>query len=378
MKNPMESTAETKSAPLQPGLAANIQPFIDQGLIAGAVMLAGTKDKVLSLETAGWADLAARKPMASDSIFWIASMTKPMTATALMMLVDEGLVNVDDPVEKYLPEFKGQMVIAEKDDDHVLLKKPQHPILVREILNHTSGLVFATPVETPTYDLLRLEDRVRLYATTPLQFEPGTKYAYSNAGTNTVGRIIEVVSGLSYEVFMDRRLFGPLGMNDTTFWPSEAQIQRLAKIYRSKDDKSSLEETHLTQLAYPFSNPQRTPLPAGGLFSTVADCLKFCQMILNGGLYEGRRYISEASIREMTRKQTDTTTDFDYGFSWNTTKGKYGHGGAYKTDMTIDPHLGLITVFLIHHTNHWLNPDGEKIQPTFRAAAEALIQRNAT
>jgi CubicO group peptidase (beta-lactamase class C family) len=296
-----------------------------------------------------------------------------MTGTALMMLVDEGKVNVDDPVEKYLPEFKGQMVVAERDDEHVLLKKPKHPILVREILSHTSGLTFASAMETPTLDILALRDRVRSYAMTPLQFEPGTQYAYANAGTNTCGRIIEVVSGMPYEVFMDRRLFGPLGMEDTTFWPNEEQLGRLAKVYGSKDDKSGLEEGTVGQLSYPLTDARRRSMPAGGLFSTASDCVKFCQMILNGGVFEGRRYLSEAAVGEMTRKQTAATIETAYGFGWSTADGKFGHGGAFKTSMSIDPKLGLITVFLIHHANDWHDKDGEKIHPAFVTAAEKLL-----
>ena len=354
-------------------IVKNLQPFVDSGTMAGAVVLAATKDRVLSLEAVGYADLASKKPMATDALFWIASMTKPMTCTAFMMLVDEGKVKVEDPVEKYLPEFKGQMVVAERDENHVLLKKPRHPILVREILSHTSGLPFASAIETPTLDQFRLRDAVRSYAMTPLQFEPGTKYEYSNAGTNTAGRIIEVVSGMSYEEFMDQRLFGPLGMKETTFWPSEEQLGRFATIYRAKDDKTGLEIAPLGQLSCPFSNRQRKPMPAGGLFSTAADVAKFCQMILNGGSREGRHYVSEASVKQMTSKQTGDLVETSYGFGWNTADGKFGHGGAYKTNMMIDPKLGLITVLLLHHTNDWHNEDGKNILPIFTAAAEKLL-----
>ena len=189
--------------------------------------LVASKDKVLSLEAVGCADVAAKRPMQTDCLFWIASQSKPITAAALMMLVDEGKVKVDDPVEKYLPEFKGQMVVAEQDKDHVLLKKPKHPILVRNVLSHTSGLPFATAIENPTLDLYPLATRVRSYAMLPLGFEPDSKYQYSNAGINTAGRIIEVVSGMPYEKFLDKRLFEPLGMKDTTFWLSPEQIKRL-------------------------------------------------------------------------------------------------------------------------------------------------------
>jgi CubicO group peptidase (beta-lactamase class C family) len=128
--------AETPTKPI----AAALQPFVDRHELAGAVTLVATKDKVLDVETVGWADIAAKKPMGKDALFWIASMSKAITAAAFMILVDEGKVKLDDPVEKYLPEFKGQMVVAEKDVDHVLLKKPKHPITIRNVLSHTSGL----------------------------------------------------------------------------------------------------------------------------------------------------------------------------------------------------------------------------------------------
>jgi CubicO group peptidase (beta-lactamase class C family) len=134
------------------------------GPFAGAVVLAATEEKVLALEACGYADLATKKPMATDSLFWIASMTKPMTCTALMILVDEGKANVDDPVEKYLPEFKGQMMIGEKDDEQIVSRKPAHPIKVSEVMNPTSGLAFSCAMETPTFDQLRLRDSVRAHA----------------------------------------------------------------------------------------------------------------------------------------------------------------------------------------------------------------------
>src|SRR6187431_3084199 len=162
--------------------------------------------------------LAAAVSAQADAMFWIASMSKAITAAGLMVLVDEGKVALDDPVEKYLPEFKGQMVVAEKNDAHMLLRKPAHPITVREVLSHMSGLPFSAAIEKPTLDGLPLAAAVRSYAMSPLQTEPGTAYQYSNAGINTAARIIEVVSGMKYEDFMQQRLFDPLGMKDTTFW----------------------------------------------------------------------------------------------------------------------------------------------------------------
>ncbi len=129
-----------------------LQPFVDRHALAGAVTLVATKDRIVSLEAVGWADVAGRKPLKTDALFWIASQSKPITCTALMILVDEGKVHLDDPVEKYLPEFRKQWLAVEHDNDHQLLKHPSHPITVREILSHTSGLPFSSSIENPTLD----------------------------------------------------------------------------------------------------------------------------------------------------------------------------------------------------------------------------------
>ena len=355
-------------------LAAAIQPFVDQHYLAGAVLLVADKDRVLAHEAVGYADLASKRLMTPDALFWIASMTKPMTATALTMLIDEGKVGLEDPVEKYLPEFKDQKYIAYKDDTTVLLKTPKQPITVRQVLSHTSGLAFSLPMETPWFDKFQLADVVRFHAAAPLQCEPGTKYGYSNAGTNTAGRIIEIVSGQKYEDFMDERLFHPLGMKDTTFWPSEEQMKQYALVYKVNTAKDGLEETPNGQMEYPFTNRKRTPLPAGGLFSVAADCAKFCQMILNGGKLDGRRYLSEAAVKMMIAKQTGELVTDKYGLCFATLEdGSYGHGGAYKTTMFIDPKRGLIRVFLMHVVGDWRDDGGKDIGPAFVAAAEKLV-----
>jgi CubicO group peptidase (beta-lactamase class C family) len=346
-----------------PSAAAALQPLVDSHLLAGAVTLVADKDKVLSLETVGFADIAANRPMTPDTLFWIASQSKPITATALMILVDEGKVNVDDPVEKYLPEFKGQRLAGGAE--------PKHPITVRNVLSHTSGLPFSSSIEKPTLDQLPLAERVRSYATTPLDFEPDSKWNYSNAGINTAGRIIEVVSGMPYETFLDTRLFGPLGMKDTTFWPNAEQISRLAKSYKPNADNSGLEEITVGQLKYPLDDhASRQPMPAGGLFSTAGDLAKFCQMILNGGEFQGKRYLSEAAVTQMTSKQTGDLPN-NYGFGWSSGD-VFGHGGAHATDMSIDTKRGLITIWLIQHAG--FPPGGDKAHGTFRHAAEEQLE----
>ena len=349
-------------------LASRVQPFVDRQELAGAVMLVANGEKVLTVEAVGWAAIAGKKPMRADSLFWIASQNKPITAAALMMLVDEGKVNVEDPVEKYLPEFRGQMVIAEKDADHVVLRKPKHPITVRNVLTHTSGLPFMSALEGPTLDEYPLSARVRSYAMTPLEFEPDSQYQYSNAGLNTAARILEVVAGMPYEKFLAERLFEPLGMKDTTFWPSEEQAARIAKSYKPGPDNKGLEETTIGQLRYPLTDrAERFPMPAGGLFSTAHDVARFYQMLLNGGQFGGKRLLSEAAVKQMTSRQTPPEIRDSYGFGIGAGNHFFGHGGAYSTNTSAHTDRGLILVWLVQHAG--FPGEGAKAQEAFRRAA---------
>lgn len=349
-------------APSSKKIRVALQPFVDKHTLAGAVTLVADKDKILSIDTVGYADVMAMSLMGTDALFWIASQSKPITAAALMMLFDEGKLQLDDPVEKYLPEFRDIMIGG---------KKPGHPITIREILSHTSGLPFTSAQERPTLDLLTLQDGSLSYAKTPLLFKPGTKYQYSNAGINTAGRIIEVVSGMPYEDFLDRRLLKPLGMKDTTFWPSEEQVKRLAKAYKPNKTKDGLEETTIGQLRYPLSDRQRQPMPAGGLFSTAKDVGRFCQMMLRDDEFEGKRLLSAQAVKLMTSKQTGPDIKTGYGLGWSTGDSSYGHGGAFATNMTIDTKRGLITVFLVQHAGFPGN--GGQSQSAFRKTAEEVF-----
>ncbi|MCE9590383.1 MAG: beta-lactamase family protein [Planctomycetes bacterium] len=356
-----------KSRPPSAKPASVLQPFVDKKALAGAVTLVADRRKVLSLETVGFADIAKRKPMRADSLFWIASMTKPVTGSLMMMLVDEGKVSLDDPVEKFLPEFKELWLIAERDEKHVLLKRPSRAITVRDILNHTSGMVFSSPME-PRIDALWPSVAVTSYVMTSLQTEPGTKYQYSNMGINTAGRIIEVVSGMSFDDFLHTRLLKPLGMKETTFWPSKKQLTRLAKTYKPNATNDGLEEGRISHLRHPFHDRTRAPVPAGGLFSTAKDMGRFCQMVLNGGLLDGKRYLSKSAVAEMTRKQTADSVSEGYGVGWSANNGVTGHGGALSTNMSIDTNKGLIYVFMVQHAG--FPADGGNSYGTFQKAAE--------
>jgi CubicO group peptidase (beta-lactamase class C family) len=346
-------------------IAAQIQPFVERHELAGAVMLVANKERVLDLEAVGFADVEGHMMMPTNALFWIASQSKPITAAALMILVDEGKIGLDDPVEKYISEFKDVMVEKKGKGP----QRPQRAITVRDVLSHMSGLPFRSAAEQPTLDLLPLREGALSYAKTPLHAEPGTKYQYSNAGINTAGRLIEIVSGIPYEDFLQQRLFTPLGMKDTTFVPSEEQLKRLAKSYKVGPNKMGLVEVPIGQLKYPLSDRQRQPMPAGGLFSTAQDVGRFCQMALNGGTLEGKRVLSESAVKQMTSRQTPETVKESYGLGWSVSPGGFGHGGAHATNMSVDTKRGLVLVWLVQQAGPFPG-DGGKAQGVFRKVAE--------
>ncbi len=363
-----------------------LQPLVANQTIAGAVTLVANKDQTVYLESVGYRDLAAKTPMPTDAMFWIASTSKPMTATAVMMLVDEGKINLDDPVEKYLPEFHGQMVRSAQADSKPAaqgatdsqkaapLVPASHPILVREILSHTSGLPFSSTAEPGVLDALPLKDAVRSYAAEPLIYQPGAGYKYSNEGINTAARIIEVVTGMPYERFIQERLFDPLGMKDTTFWPNAEQIGRLAQTYKLDPQTKTLVKVPIAQLTYPLNDRlHRYPMPAGGLFSTAEDVSKFCRMILNGGELNGKRYLSPQALHAMTIPENMGLGKTDYGFAWNITKSGFEHGGAYKNAMDIDTTTGRILVFMVQQQGDWGTKQGDRIVSTLKRLSNDIV-----
>lgn len=349
-------------------VAAALQPYVEQQELAGAVALVADTNGILSVTAVGSANREAGQPMRTDSLFWIASQSKPITAAAVMILVDEGRISLDDPVEKYLPEFRGLMAVVEKDEQHVLLKKPERPITVRQTLSHTSGMPFRSAIEVPVLDRLSLADRVRSYAMTPLDFLPESRYQYSNAGINTAARVVEVVSGLPFEQFLAERLLQPLGMQETTFWPDKAQEARIATAYRPGAGGKGLEATKIEQLYYPLTDRSlRAAMPAGGLFSTAADVSRFYRMLANGGQLDGKRVLSESAVQQLTTRQTPAALKESYGLGFSVSDERFGHGGAYSTNSYYDSRHKRILVWLVQHAG--FPGRGGDSQDAFRRAA---------
>jgi CubicO group peptidase (beta-lactamase class C family) len=342
---------------------------------AGVVTLVATSGKVLHTEAAGFANLAARKPMRPDTLFWLASMTKPVTATAVLMLQEEGKLSVDDPVSKYLPEMGGLKTAEGK----------AVTITLKHLLTHTSGMPEATREQSRTAHTLA--ELIPFYAGKPVEFEPGSKWQYCQSGINTLGRIVEVVSGQSFPEFLERRLFKPLGMKDTTFYPSARQLRRLAMTYRQTS--AGLEEDPLQLGGRPLSDHSRYPAPNAGLFSTAGDYARFCRMILNEGTLDGKRYLKPESVHQMTCLQTgDLKTGFTDGNGWGLgwcvvrqpkgitamlSPGSFGHGGALGTQAWIDPVRQVIYVLMMQRSNFSINADASEVRRAFQVSAASAL-----
>ncbi|MDR1789877.1 MAG: beta-lactamase family protein [Opitutaceae bacterium] len=363
-----------------------IAPYASNNTTSGAVFLVADAQRVIACEAAGFADIASAKPMRPDTLFWIASMTKPITAAAFMMLVDEGKVALDDPVSKYIPEFATPQKIIQKsapqqaaDGQAAEPVFRKGPVTLRHLLSHTAGFRRDgdIPFHRPYNDALPLSKIVPLYATLDIHFEPGTNYRYSSIDIATIGRVIEVVAGIPYETFLQKRIFDPLGMTETTFWPTPAQLERLATPYRGSPKKHTLTPGIIAQRQYPLDDRvKRHPTPGGGLFSTAGDIAKFGQLLLNKGVAaNGKRLLSEAAVAEMTRRQTPPVTKEAYGLCIRIANSgrSFGHSGAYGTQLSVWPKDGKVTVFMIQKINSWGGPDGDKLRPALDA--QALLEK---
>jgi CubicO group peptidase (beta-lactamase class C family) len=381
------AAAAPAQVPSSPPIAERMGQFVASEDISGAVTVVGRASGIVALDAVGYRDLEAKDPMKPDALFRVASMTKPVTAIGVMILADRGKLSVEDPVEKHLPEFKGQMLVAARDKDTLTLKKPPRPITLRDLLTHTSGLPSGYPpglADVYPRRHVTLAEAIFAQSQRPLDFAPGEKWSYCNAGLDTLGRVIEVVSGESYGVFLQKNVFDPLGMTDTTFYPTPVQLARAAVLYDKKDGK-------LVPVAFPFlgvAAPGRHPVPAGGMWSTGADLAKFYRMMLHKGELNGHRILSEKAVAEMTKVQTGDLKcgfvdgmSFGYGFAvvrepqgitGMLSAGTFGHGGAFGTQGWIDPHKDLFVVLLIQR-NGLPNSDASPMRRALQEEAVKLV-----
>jgi CubicO group peptidase (beta-lactamase class C family) len=360
--------------------------YIDPGKIAGAVTLVARRGSVAYRSALGLADLERGRPMTEDTVFRIYSMTKPITSVAMMMLVEEARCALSDPVHRYLPEWEGLRVHRYGAWPTFVTDPPQRPMTIHDLLTHMSGLtygfMFRDAVDAAYRQLgisggtagdprpSTLKEMVGKLAQVPLLFSPGTRWNYS-VSTDVVGHLIELIAGESFDDFLHRRIFEPLGMRDTGFSVPAGAAERFAANYRRGTEKHVTLEDDPGRSSY--LKPPTFLSGGGGLVSTAEDYRRFCQMLLNGGEYEGARLISRKTIELMTRNHlpegqdlarlatgsfSETAYDgvgFGLGFAVALdlarrrmlgSVGEYYWGGAASTAFWIDPTEELLVVFL--------------------------------
>jgi CubicO group peptidase (beta-lactamase class C family) len=362
-------------------LEAKMRSYIDDGKLAGLITTIARCGRTVHFGTYGMMDREAGKPMAPDAIFRIASMTKPITSVAAMLLYEEGAFDLNTPIADFVPAFKKVKVLTGMTPDGPELEDLQCPIIFRHLFTHTAGLSYGSDPDDPV-DQIYQASKTRSYAAgdapplatfvqglaeAPLAFQPGTGWRYS-LGIDVLGHLVEVISGMSLDVFFRQRIFEPLGMVDTDFHVPEAKLDRLVTLYGRPNGESALK-----RLDAPNWAPSRTPptflMGGGGLASTVPDYARFAQMLVNGGELDGVRLLSPTTVAMYRINQAPVAAlaSFDghergYGYSLGTSVlmdvaksgmagsvGEFGWGGAFSTYFWIDPQEALYGILMTQH-----------------------------
>ena len=371
-----------------------VEESVESYPLTGAITLVARHGKVVDLRTYGYQDILKGAPMPEDGIFALASMTKTIVSAAAMVLVEQGKIRPADPISKFLPEFAKPRVFLRTDTDGQLITRPaESPILVRHLLTHTAGWpangkgepdLAALYAQDNFLNASSLADLVTKLSALPLQDDPGTAYVYGPA-IDVLGALIERVSGLPLEIFLQQHLFNPLDMQDTFFEVPQAKHDRLVPMFSQQNG-----ELVYTDRARPHGLSQRAyPSGGGGLYSTVSDYFRFAQMLLDHGTYEGRSILGKMTVQSMMRNQTGFLGDgiksnnlseaYGYGGSVKidtfyekdmTNVGSYGWGGAYSTWYRIDPTEDLIVMFFTQHS-----PMSSRLMPPFaNTALQAIVK----
>jgi CubicO group peptidase (beta-lactamase class C family) len=360
-------------------LRAELQRYVDDGRMAGAVMQVRQNGRTVFSEAVGWRDKEANDPMREDSIFRIASQTKALTSVAVMMLLEEGRLLLDDPVGKFLPTWQNTTVAVPDAAGGYSVVPAERPITIRDLLTHTAGLSYGDgPAEQAWADAgfagwyfanrnEPVAAAIARMGSLPMAAQPGTKFVYGY-NTDVLGVIVETVSGMSLQTFFDERLTGPLGMKDTSFYLPPDKADRLAVVYeaadgggirRAADAAAWTGERYYGQGHY-LEGPRIAFSGGAGLLSTAADYGRFLEMMRRGGELDGRRYLSRKSVELMTANHLgsidyDPGMGFGLGFSVREdlgaagepgSVGEFGWGGAYHSQYWVDPAEGLTIVYL--------------------------------
>jgi CubicO group peptidase (beta-lactamase class C family) len=354
-----------------------MQQYVDEKKLAGMVTLVARNGKIVHFDKFGMADIRAKKPMQTDSLFRIYSMTKPITSTAVMMLFEEGRFRLTDPVYQYIPFFKDVKVLDSSVNSVKRLIEPDRPITIRDLLTHTAGLSYGFDDNFYIDELYRkdmwakmdkgpgmnLAEMVAEIAKIPLAFHPGTNFHYSTA-VDVLGYLVQVVSGIPFEDFLQLRIFDPLGMADTAFYVPPEKVGRFTVVY-GLEGKGDLKVSEAIKGSR-YLKPPKAPSGGGGLVSSTLDYLRFCQMLLNRGEFEGARLLGRKTVELMTLDHLPAGVNcfgnphegFGLGVSVIRDLAKYqnlgsvgiyGWGGAATTNFWIDPKENLIGILMLQY-----------------------------
>lgn len=344
-----------------------MERHIEAGEISGAVTLVARRGRLVHFEAHGLMDIESKRPMDKDAIFRIASMSKPITGVAVMLMLEEGKLHLNDPVSKFVPEFKNAKVAVPRGSPGEFYAIPaDRDLTIRDLLTHTNGLMTGGAGSKSGPPRMVEGDTLASYiprlGAVPLDFQPGTQWAYSGyAGPDTLSRIVEIVSGQPYDEFLRTRIFQPLGMRDTFFYPPDDRRPRLATLY-SKSPKGLLKAANQDgfSLKSYFSG-------GGGLMSTAEDYLQFAQMLLNGGELDGHRLLGPRTVDLMASNHVGEMFNgklgrpahgMGYGLlvgivedgvaaGLRVSNGSFGWDGAYGTQTWIDPKEKMVTIVMI-------------------------------
>ena len=362
-------TAAPESVGLSPErlerIADVFQGYVDEGRIAGAVGMVLRHGKVAYVDQWGMRDVAAGDLLEDDDIFRIFSMTKPITSVAVMMLWEEGHFFLTDPVGRYIPELAG-LEVAKLDEataGNIPTERARRQITIQDLLRHTSGLTYGSFSNTPV-DMAygeagvsqqeTLADMVTELGKIPLLWQPGTRWHYS-LSTDVLGRLVEVVSGQTFDEFLEERIFEPLGMKDTGFYVPPEKLARFSRTYRRVGPERTLALGDTVR----FRRPPTRPSGGGGLVSTADDYARFAQMLLNGGELDGARILGRKTIELMT---ADHLGDAQYG--GRATGWGWGLGFSVKTAAGLDGMPGSVGNYYwwgVQGTSFWIDPAEELI-----------------
>ena len=317
--------------------AEALKPFVDSGALPGAISVLSSGN-VQETACVGWADPVQKRPISMNSTFMQCSQTKGFCGVTIAILVEEGKLSLDDPVSKYLPEFKNLKVAVKGKDKKVTTVPAKNVLTVRMVMNHTGGFPFEIPTKSKKgWNRLSLRETAKEAAAQPLRFEPGTKALYSNTGIDIGAAVVEVVTGKKWEVFLKERVLDPLGMKDTTFKPTEEQLKRSIVLHLIKKDKKPWALAFNRWMPLPHNGADVHPSAGAGLWTTAADQLKFYRMLMNLGMGDcGKRILKEETVKKLLAVSSRPKGLGNYSLGLTANGITMGHGGAWGTRCSVN------------------------------------------